>query len=287
MIPQGPQAKMILKRSRASGGVEASDSPTSSNLSSPNSIPKMSAASDRDASTRLFRYIKRARICSCLSFATFRLPRKEVYALFPEVEALDLFLLDPGVTRAWLDDMSAHNTVVSRGVRMGLFPFASNRAIGQQYAFESVDAFMLCMRADELARILGLLCRFGERVSSKALRSPTALLWILQDSVLIARDKWLLLCRRVVSLAALLGLDETESRDRVPLRPCPDSERLSEAAGRALAVFGPFVERSPRVISIPRMVIQMRAAHQIPSQTSNCVQTHHADDVRASKKRRL
>ena len=101
--------------------------------------------------------------------------------------------------------MSTHNTVVSSCVRTGLFPLESNRATGQQYAFERVNEFMLCMRANELARILGLLCLLGECVSSKALWSPAALLWILHDSgVFIA---W------VVSLVALLRLNNvTESR---------------------------------------------------------------------------
>jgi hypothetical protein len=133
--------------------------------------------------------------------------------------------------------MEEHNRIVSRGMHMGLSPL---RNVGPSTC-TSLDMFLIHMRAAALADALQALARFACRVTPRVRRDSGAPLWCVEGTVLITRDRWAELSRRVVTLIRLLGFSDLDGAvTPSPGFSPPDLHCLLPAAARAMEAFAPY-----------------------------------------------
>eukprot|EP00291_Cryptomonas_curvata_P007880 CAMPEP_0172178972 /NCGR_PEP_ID=MMETSP1050-20130122/16345_1 /TAXON_ID=233186 /ORGANISM="Cryptomonas curvata, Strain CCAP979/52" /LENGTH=213 /DNA_ID=CAMNT_0012851775 /DNA_START=253 /DNA_END=894 /DNA_ORIENTATION=- len=146
-------------------------------------------------------------------------------------------LFGPQSECLWRGAMDEHNRIVSRGMHMGLSPL---RNVGPSTC-TSLDMFLIHMRAAALADALNALARFASRVIPRVRRDSGAPLWCVEGTVLITRDRWAELSRRVVTLIRLLGFSDLDGAvSPSPGFSPPDLHRLLPAATRALEAYAPY-----------------------------------------------
>ena len=104
----------------------------------------------------------------------------------------------------------------------------------------SLDLFLLQMHSAELAEVLGFFSAFGRRILPLVISSPDSDFWWLSEEVSIQRRHWFSLCRRMMNLLRLLGLDNRNEAIPFPLSPWPDFSSLRLAAAGVLDTFGGF-----------------------------------------------
>jgi hypothetical protein len=108
----------------------------------------------------------------------------------------------------------------------------------------SLDLYLLQMHSAELAEVLRCFLAFGRRILPLVNSSPDSDAWWLSDEVSVQRRHWFLLCRRLMNLLCLLGLDTSNQTAPLPLNPWPDLTSLCSAAAEVREVFGGFEDTS-------------------------------------------
>jgi hypothetical protein len=185
---------------------------------------------------RVFKSLRKLSIFRYISFSNFRLNTKLIMHMIPEMKALSQ-LFGPQSECLWRGEMDAHNRIVSRGMQMGMSPLRSLSLP----TFTSLDLFLIHMRAAALADALNALARFASRVIPHVRRDSGAPLWCVEGTVLITRDRWAELSRRVVTLITLLGFTDLDGVVRPsPGFSPPDLHCLLPAAARAMEAFAPY-----------------------------------------------
>ena len=104
----------------------------------------------------------------------------------------------------------------------------------------SLDLFFLQMHSAELAEVLGFFSAFGRRILPLVTSSPDSDFWWFSEEVSIQRRDWFSLCRCMMNLLRLLGLDNPNKATPLPLSPWPDFSSLRSAAVGVLDTFGGF-----------------------------------------------
>jgi hypothetical protein len=103
----------------------------------------------------------------------------------------------------------------------------------------TLDHYMMQMHAADIAKALQSLTDFGERVASLIRKNPAAPSWWIRRDLLIHRRHWYALCRNVMNLIRLTGL-EVDDLAAPLLHRWPDRGALQAAARAAANIFGPF-----------------------------------------------
>jgi hypothetical protein len=187
---------------------------------------------------RVFKSLRKLCLSRYISHSNFRLNTKLMMHMIPEIKILSK-LFGPQSECKWRGAMDEHNRIVSRGMHMGLSPV---RNVGPSTC-SSLDMFLIHMRAVALADALNALSRFATRVIPRVRRDSGAPLWCVEGTVLITRDRWAELSRRVVTLIRLLGFSDLDGVVLPsPGFSPPDLHCLLPAAARAMEAFAPYAQ---------------------------------------------
>ncbi len=135
---------------------------------------------------------------------------------------------------------------------MGLLPIPT---VNPPY-FSSLDQFIVKIHAG----VLDALCSFAQRVIRSINSDPAALCWSVGGPLLITRDRWLHLCRRVVVVLRLLDLHGAAS-----FPDWPGADQLADTTSRARGLYGPFAAQRWRRTGLPERLSLSSTAHALAS----------------------
>ena len=154
---------------------------------------------------RIWCAVRKASLLRFVSYGRRRLPKRKIAKQLPEV--IRLFkTFGPKSLQAWNDKLFNYNALLRRGASMRLCRTFNTARLMHC----SLDMYMLQMHSDEIAGALDCFSTFGKRVQCQIEDSPDSEVWWLCSDVSIHRNHWFELCRRVMSIIHLLGLDLME-----------------------------------------------------------------------------
>jgi hypothetical protein len=174
---------------------------------------------------RIWCALRKASLQRFISFAKRRLPNRIIAKQLPEVTRL-CKNFGPKSLQAWNDKLLHHNALLRRGASMRLCRTFNTARLMHC----SLDMYMLQMHSDEIAGALGCFSTFGKRVQCQIKDSPDSKVWWLGSDMLIYRRHWLELCRRVMSIIQLIGLDLMDEYSN----PWPGQQELCASAKAAV-----------------------------------------------------
>jgi hypothetical protein len=189
--------------------------------------------------------MRKASLLRFISFIKQRLPKRVLARKFPEIMRV-FKIFGPKSLQAWSDNMLHHNTQLRRGALMRLCRTFNTARLMHC----SLDMYMLQMHSDEIAEALDCFSSFGGRVIPLITNSPDSEVWWLSTDVSIQRHHWFELCRRVMNIVHLLGLDmnvledfqDTSDMRKHHLNPWPGQTKMFESAKAAQEIFGAYAE---------------------------------------------
>ena len=135
-----------------------------------------------------------------ISYAENRVSRKDIALLLPELGNFDKVVGRDFVWNLKIE-MEAHNRTLHRGMKLGLVKIFDPSKL----LFSSVSAFALQMQSLKLAKALGALCTFGERVAPRIFEDQDAIFWYISDMLVITRDTWNGLCTHMLRISVGLN----------------------------------------------------------------------------------
>jgi hypothetical protein len=157
--------------------------------------------------------------------------------------------------------MLQHNALLRRGASMSL----NGNVNTSKLTHCSLDVYLLQMHSMELAEILGCFSTFGRRMLPLVLSQPESDGWWLSEQVLVQRHHWFLLCRCMMNLLRLLGLDtmvdDASSNAKFPLTPWPDFPSLRLAVAGVQEAFGGFQDADRTQPNLLQLYFPLSAEH--------------------------
>jgi hypothetical protein len=183
----------------------------------------------------IFARFTQLNLIHCVSFGQGRVSKSTILDLLPELKILDEFNSHSFIEE-WLLRMEAHNGTVRKGVVMGLI----REYDASSLVFYSIPYFILTLQSAVLAKLLDACCTLGERVIPAIVQEQDANFWVIKDPLLITRDRWFSLCRRILKIVCLMSdfFDLHATR----LSPCPERSIVKKAIARTQSIYGPYDE---------------------------------------------
>ena len=170
-----------------------------------------------------------------ISFSNFRLNKKLVLHLLPELKKFDHYFGSKAMS-FWIQEQESYRAVIARGLRLGLRP--NTHAISD--AISSLDLFMIRFHASTIAETLDCLSEFANRLRPSSRPDRTVWMWTVEHSIVITNS-------RLSELATYLFLALhhlplcTDASSSHPLQGWPDHSRLVAASQRAIHTYARFL----------------------------------------------
>jgi hypothetical protein len=117
----------------------------------------------------------------------------------------------------------------------------------------SLDHYMIQMQSGYLAKLLNDICQFGERVVQRMVEAQD-LFWNEDDQMMVERRNWHQLCRQVMNLLHIIGIQEI-GFGPFRFKLWPDRDVLSAAAARCRCLIGRFATADATGPSIPQQIL--------------------------------
>ncbi len=95
---------------------------------------------------------------------------------------------------------------------MGLYPLKTQPAL----KYGAIDLFLLQMHADEISSVLDSWVTFAERILPHIRRNKDLENWNLNRELIIHRRHWLMLSKRVMDVARMLGSHYRDNHSKWP-----------------------------------------------------------------------
>jgi hypothetical protein len=130
------------------------------------------------------------------------------------------------------EGMSEHNNLLFRGMNQGL----SRLIPAHKLMCTSIDSYLLRLHSDKISEFLESLAVFAVRILPIILDDTNACRIVLNQHILIHRNHWRLLGRRVLHLIRQICLREHEMRKDTP-ELWPNWRRLQSTASKAALVY--------------------------------------------------
>ena len=170
--------------------------------------------------------VRKAALLKYISYSQGRLPRKQIKKTLPEI-IRSLKTFGRGSLQWWNDEMLHHNALLRRGASMGL----CRRISVARLMHCSLDMYMLHVRSDAVAEVLGCYLTFGSRMIPLIRRNPDSDDWSLSADMSVQRRHWYKLSLQMMNLVQLLGFGQVGK-----------DSKLFAAMNGLKEVFGGFAE---------------------------------------------
>ena len=137
--------------------------------------------------------------------------------------------------------MLHHNALLRRGASMGL----CRRISVARLMHCSLDMYMLHVRSDAVAEVLGCFLTFGRRMVPLIRRNPDSDYWPLSADMSVQRRHWYKLSLQMMNIVHLLGFGQVDK-----------DSKLSAVIKCLQEVFGGFAKADSRKPSLTQAYAQ-------------------------------
>jgi hypothetical protein len=165
---------------------------------------------------RLVRRLKQCCLYRHISFSAQRRSLCFVSRLSPEFSVCESYFGRHSRVD-WHVEMSIHNKMFERRLRMGLFPIVQD----QKFRFDDVDRFLMQIHSVEIAECLESFAKFANRIISLIRTDEKSTTWRLSSDILVHDIHWRLFSSHVMGLVRLIRSYYDGKRD----------ERCNNSAG--------------------------------------------------------